>query len=294
MRLPLKSFVVSVVLMVWGCRLYADVAFTLASSPRLRTGAYQTSHSVIADDFNSDGKMDLAAAISGWKDIAVFTNDGRGGFPSAEYAFSSMNPMQVVSADFNGDGKADLLSLWLNSHGFTLVTNSGSNPFFASQPIFTWLIGYMDGFPSWVIPTDANRDGSIDLITQIYTNTILVLTNDGAGVFKIASSSTGGDYSTAAVTADVNGDGKQDLISANYYNTLSIVTNDGGLGYAVSSTLSTGQEPNSVAAADFNGDSRVDLACANRIGNTLSVFTNASQGHFHLKLPWRWAGIRIR
>lgn len=263
-----------------GCRLcaHADVSFTLAGSPLVQAGVDQSVHSVVAADFNGDGKLDLAAGISGLRDIGVMTNNGAGGFKTAIYALSYFNPVQVVAADFNGDGKVDLLAREPTLSGFTLVTNSGDNLLFASQPLFIWLPGYTDAGPSWVMPTDVNGDGSLDLITQVYTNTLLVLTNDGAGSFTIASSSTGSDYSLAAALADVNGDGRMDVITADYGDTLSVLTNDGGLGFVLASTPPTGQSPVAVAVADFNGDALVDLVCANEAESTLSVFTNGGLG----------------
>lgn len=199
--------------------------------------------------------------------------------------------MQVVAADFNGDDKVDLLATGMTLSGFTLVTNSGDNLLFVSQPSPIWLFGYPGGFPSWVIPTDVNGDGRIDLITQIYTNTLLVLTNDGGGLFTFASSSTGGDYARAAALADVNGDGKMDVITVNYYDTLTVLTNGGDLQFSVADTLATGQEPISVAAADINGDHKVDLICANQVQNTMSVFTNTDYGSFEFAatLDANWA-----
>jgi len=75
--------------------------------------------SVIAGDFNGDGKLDLAVASYGTfmtNSTSVLTNSavvvllgkGDGTFPNATNYAAGQGPVSVASGDFNGDGRLDL------------------------------------------------------------------------------------------------------------------------------------------------------------------------------------------
>ena len=64
---------------------------------------------VIAADFNSDGKLDVAAANHGFGfTVSVLLGNGDGTLqPLVQYLAGNW-PASPVSGDFNGDGKPDL------------------------------------------------------------------------------------------------------------------------------------------------------------------------------------------
>src|SRR6266545_948201 len=75
--------------------------------------------SVIAGDFNGDGKLDLAVASYGTfmtNSTSVLTNSavvvllgkGDGTFPNATNYAAGQGPVSVAAGDFNGDGRLDL------------------------------------------------------------------------------------------------------------------------------------------------------------------------------------------
>ncbi|PYJ58989.1 MAG: hypothetical protein DME24_14380 [Verrucomicrobia bacterium] len=67
-------------------------------------------YSVVAGDFNQDGKPDLAVANAGSANISVLLGKGDGAFQSAfNYALESP-PNSIVVADFNGDHAPDLVA----------------------------------------------------------------------------------------------------------------------------------------------------------------------------------------
>ncbi len=136
--------------------------------------------------------------------------------------------------------------------------------------------------PFGCVAAEVNGDGKVDLISvNGRTNTLTVLTNDGAGNFGIASSPTVGQQPYSVAVADFNGDGKVDLVSADSHDgTLTTLTNDGNGGFGYNATYTVGKFPLWVITADMNGDGWPDLICANQGENSLSILTNNGSGGF--------------
>jgi len=69
--------------------------------------------SIIAADFNHDGKLDLAVTNGGNQMVSVFIGNGDGTFRGpAPYPTGLSVTTTLAAADFNGDGKVDLAVRW--------------------------------------------------------------------------------------------------------------------------------------------------------------------------------------
>jgi hypothetical protein len=275
MKYSFKLLLTGLVILILNPQLHAQVAFALAGNYVMGSNSV----SVTAADINGDGQMDLIVENNG---TLILTNNGNGQFGSNAMV-TAVVADKITVADVNGDGKLDLI--WSDesiSGHLWVFTNNGSGGF-GSNGVYA--VGQVPDTP---LAVDVNNDGKLDLICANRANQILsVLTNNGTGGFKLASSpATGSDGGpVSVVAADVNNDGKLDLICANYGNslvghTLSVLTNSGGGIFKLSSTPTVGPAPISVVAMDINGDSKVDLICANSLTNTLSVLTNNGSGVF--------------
>ncbi|MFI5141966.1 MAG: T9SS type A sorting domain-containing protein, partial [Bacteroidia bacterium] len=130
-----------------------------------------TAQLLITEDFNGDGKLDLAVAHNDSNIVSILLGSGTGSFGAvtnfAVNPVGSGSPNQIISADFNGDGKVDLA---------------------AANPI------------DFIMPT-----------LYRLNNTISVLLGNGTGGFGTATSFTVGNGPNWVASSDFNGDGKTDL-----------------------------------------------------------------------------------
>lgn len=177
---------------------------------------------IAAADINGDGKVDLICLAT--DSLVVLTNDGVGAFGYSSTINLSGGPIGLAVADVNNDGKPDLIASIASSPSKLLVwTNSGGGVFGANA---TYSVG--EGIVS-IATADVNGDGSVDLIcanNESIPGTLLVMTNNGSGVFGSNVTITVESGPWAVIAADVNGDGKPDLICANRNaNTVSVKIN---------------------------------------------------------------------
>ena len=244
------------------------------------TGSFPVS--VIAADFNGDGKADLAVANSDSNTVSVYINNGGGTFATkVDYnakvdnsTFGSM-PTSVTTADFNSDGKPDLAVTNGSSNTVSVFVNNGDGTF-ANK------VDYAAGKDAIsVTAADFNGDNKPDLAVANYnggySSTVSVLINNGDGTFATKVNYITDTGSDSIAAADFNGDGKQDLaVTNNVSKTISVLPNNGDGTFANKVDYTTGSFPSSIAAADFNGDGKQDLAVTNYGYNTVSVFLNTT------------------
>ena len=89
-------------------------------------------------DFNNDGKLDLAVAISRLdlspspvvSKIAVLLGDGSGGFGTPFTMLTERSPARIIAADFNGDARPDLITANQLPNNLTMLLNTcvGATP----------------------------------------------------------------------------------------------------------------------------------------------------------------------
>jgi hypothetical protein len=273
--------VFSIIFININVRAQGSSALTVFVSSTLKVNANPVW--VVAADVNGDGKPDLICANIGVYPsdgtMTIFTNNGTGDF-GFEHMIAGIAPEMFAAADVNGDGKPDLIGV--GGPELLILTNNGSGSFGSNA---TYFIGNPPTAPDFVTTADVNGDSNLDLIVAITKGpstpgTLMVLTNNGSGIFGSNATYTVGEIPVCVTTADINGDGKPDLICANHYSgTLTMLTNDGSGLFVSNATLNVGFDVNYVVAADVNGDGKPDLVCAN-LGPTLTVWTNNGCGVF--------------
>jgi hypothetical protein len=246
-------------------------------APMCSAANFGALNSMIASDFNGDGKPDLAGVdVNG---LHVWLGNGDGTFQAQMDFTAGPNGSQswaLAAGDFNGDGKLDLAVANApdeagSSGSVSILLGNGDGTF---QSHVDYALG-TSGLSS-VAVGEFNGDGNLDLVS----NSVILLGN-GDGTFgspQPLPATAGGQI----ITADVNGDGKLDLIELSPKSVgVSILLGNGdgtfqsAVNYADPNNASTG------VVADFNADGKLDLAVANNSApGSASIFLGNGDGTF--------------
>ena len=164
--------------------------------------------SVAVDDFNNDGKPDVAVTNSTDNDVEIFLGNGNGTFQAGETYFAGPRPAQLVVDDFAGNGIMDLAVSNLFSNTVTVLMGNGNGTF--SDPL-TYAAGLNPVAPSAM---DINGDGIPDLLVPDNgENTIFVLLGNGNGKFYPTGAISTPTYGVNnLIVGDLNGDGSPDIL----------------------------------------------------------------------------------
>ncbi|WP_260735334.1 FG-GAP-like repeat-containing protein [Tunturiibacter lichenicola] len=250
--------------------------------------------SIVAGDFNEDGKQDLiVGTVAGLQAAILLTGNGDGTFAQQQALPSSYGFLGAAVADINHDSHLDVIlggngSLYVylgDGHGgFTLQP-------FANQPASDAFFGVVAG--------DFNNDKKDDFIATGFTgNSLLYFSGNGDGSFASPSTVKSSDiFSPQFLTsADFNGDGNRDLLVGSA-NIASVSLGNGDGTFQLNSSqvivLATpppisqipATAPPVVGAADMDGDGKIDAVVADTSSASLSVFLNDGTGKFPQTAP---------
>jgi hypothetical protein len=157
-------------------------------------------------DFDGDGRIDLATGNQNGQSVAVFLNDGNGGYlpPVVVPVGGPVHGIAVL--DFDADGDLDLAAT--NRNDVALVRNLGNGTFQAP----TFVSGGGNG--EWSIQAgDANGDRRADLfVGHAFSANVSILLGDGNGGFTAGPLVACGGFPWQMALGDVDGDGRTDLV----------------------------------------------------------------------------------
>ncbi len=253
---------------------------------------------VAFDDFNNDGKPDMAVAnnSSFGTTVSVFINttvsySSVASFSSRRDFTVGNNPHSLTIADINDDGKADIIAPNYNSGSFSVLLNSTvDGDTTASFLDKTDFIVKAYNYPTDIAAGDLNDDGKPDLLignesSDDSVSVFFNMTMTGAEVpsfSKRYALGTGIQFSTpkSVVIRDFNGDGKPDLAAGNFStHIISVFQNTITANSFTPSferiSFETVDAPQSIISDDFNGDERPDLVTASWNHKNISVLINA-------------------
>lgn len=285
--LSLTLLLAVAIALVWVARVGAAAgACTIPSFAAQPNISLDAPGAVVVDDFNNDGKPDLAIAnkrTSGT--ISVLLGNGSGGFSAPTNFSCGRNPIYLASGDLNGDGNADLVTA--NESNFSgevsIVLGNGSGGFGSQTSIF--LLRGTPSVTTAVAIGDVNGDGKLDLAltsAPFGLGIVTVLLGSGTGTLTFfKSTAAGGSIPFHLAMKDLNGDGKVDLVTANVGSgNVGVLLGDGTGNFGTAATFAVGTRPVRIAVEDFNADSKLDLAVANQGSDDISILIGDGAGGF--------------
>ena len=262
---------------------------TFVAPTNFAAGTGITAYNVVAGDFNSDGKLDLATsnenAASGTNNVSLFLNNGNGTFQfSSSYAIVGRQTGRGLQVgDFNGDGKLDLVTANRASGTVTVLENNG-NGGFAGAVNFSLLGGIST--PQYLAVGDFNGDGKSDLITSndnnqgkfvllntsptfnappvVAANVAAVSANEGGTVLNTGTFNDAQGRNTVNITASI-GNVTQDNIAGTWSWSLNVA--DGPASGNV--TITARDNQNAAANTTF-------AYSVNNVAPTISLNGNAT------------------
>lgn len=252
--------------------------FNPAQSFPVGGGATSAIDDVTVNDFNGDGRPDIAAVTRN-QSVRVMLNNGSGGFTAGgSFAIGEFS-LGITSGDFNGDGRIDLAATNATDSTVSVLMGNG-NGTFANQVVLSLP---QFSFPWEIVAADVTGDGRLDLLTaNVVGQSVSVFVNNGSGTFSSrVDTPTGANTNPHGLTArDLDGDGDLDVaVTCNSSAQVKILRNNGGT-LSVSSTLAVGTLPESVVALDIDQDGDLDLAVSNLSNRNISILQNDGTATF--------------
>ncbi|HEY6947042.1 MAG TPA: choice-of-anchor D domain-containing protein [Candidatus Acidoferrum sp.] len=252
---------------------------------------------IAVGDFNKDGKLDIAAGLSGVNTaalVAVLAGNGDGTFAPERLFGVADTPQSIAVGDFNGDGNLD----WIASTGQINSANQGSVTVALGRGDGTFLAteSYVGGQgPSWAAEADFNKDGKLDVVVPNQpSQNISIFLGKGDGTLQPATNIAFPALNPSfVVTGDFNNDGNPDFVvfsnwCPNFVNApvfAYLGKGDGTFRSPVSSNISGLSSCGSLSvmvAGDFNGDGKLDIGMllTNNSGPLIAVMLGNGDGTF--------------
>lgn len=254
---------------------------------------------LLADDFNLDGRDDLAYVTSYADSASILLNQTSAGGVDLEFSQPASflvdeAPSGFAASDFNGDGLPDLATANFTGKSISLLLNqtapgSGTVSFARQVSLVT------DRDSGSLIAADLNQDGRMDLAAASFDrDQFSVFLNEtppkastlsfaGPYEFDIPEVGSFGQGNQLALAAlDLDQDGRLDLALSNLLSSSVVVifnaTSPGAstAAFTPPTYFHVGDLPIALVAGDFNRDGLPDLA-ATQDTNKLSLLTNQTQ-----------------
>lgn len=240
-----------------------------------------------AQDFNQDGKQDLALLANNGNTVIFLLGNGDGTFQEPITNATPAPVSAVAVGDFNGDGTLDLA-------GVTQSTQTTS-----TMMIFLGVGGFYLPAGSIQVGTqvtqlavgDFNKDGKTDILALdggyygAGSGALELIAGNGNGTFQAPATLMQSRFLYRMALSDLNGDGVLDVVTAgqtdNYAFPVYVVLGKPEGGFGEAQQLISDFGPHDVAAGDLTGDGVPDLVVAHCCGDTyLGLYQGNGDGTF--------------
>ena len=244
-------------------------------------------------DISGDGRPEIV--VAGTTGLAVFDNDGNGGFtPGVRLAASDGQEYRaLVPGDVDGDGDIDLL-VGGGSGVATLDNDNGD----LQGPVSWTPTQVPSGSTNSTTGQDLDGDGNLDALFAA-GSTVVTVFGDGAGGFdsdawlistpeaELGDDFAGGQSTSHVVANDVDGDGHVDLVvgaDGGTYASVNVLLADpdavrrwsGAQVFKAADEFDSGFSLNLV---EFTGDDHLDIVAIGK-GSGLQVSAGTGDGTF--------------
>lgn len=262
-------------------------------------------HVLLAEDFDGDGHLDLAALNRGTASVGIHRGRGDGSFDEpADYSLGERPGAAhegLCAGDFDGDGRLDLAAVDWNLSELAVLGNDGRGRFpeVVLYPVFRL------ANPHGVEAVDIDGDGDTDLVTaNDLGRRISIFENDGSGSFELRASFVSGTRPQFTAAGDFDGDGDPDIAVANagsfdlgVFQDVTVFENTGeGDLLREKGRLSVPRTsaPISVIAEDLDLDGNLDLVVGSWTDDSLCFFWGDGSGGFSPAMVLETPGTAVQ
>lgn len=213
--------------------------------------------SIVLADLDRDGDLDVVVGNSEDDNVAVLMNDGNGVLEDAIFYATLQEPHGVEVGDLDGRNGPDLATP--HSEGLSILFNQGDGTF---APMVTVELPGRGGF---LALGDIDNDCDLDMAVSLtYENRVLLMMNDGSGVFEPGPVYEGDMGPGAIELCHLTGDGFLDIVTGDSDAfSVSVYESVGNGTHAPFVSYPVGGSPSlfgGVMVADIDGDKDEDIA----------------------------------
>ncbi len=266
--------------------------------------------SIVAADFNDDGRTDLAVTDSALNEVSILLGNGDGTFQSSTVALPpNSSPYAIAAGDFTGNGRIDLAVVDRGSSSVTILLGNGDGTFTLGQTIT--LVNPADPsnpyiFPDAIVAGNFTSNGHVDLVVaEPFIDAVTVLLGSGNGTFTQGSTISFGESfpfvpsTMSLVAGDFGNNGLTDVAVASvnpfFGDTIDVLLGNGDATFQAPDLISLGYGvyPVAIVAADFTGNGILDLATADSNGSgtdDYSVLLGNGDGTFQSPVHYALGG----
>jgi hypothetical protein len=221
------------------------------------TGAGVDPFAGAAEDFNGDGRSDLAVFYNNSGGVQIFLGQTNGTLlPFGTYLPPSTSVSALHAADVNGDGHIDLIV----GYGLDVQVLDGNGD-------GTFVLGPIVHFPSGAAALDAgdfDGDGRTDIVASLANRNLFYIRQQANGTLAAPVLIAAAPFTGGIDVADFDGNGALDIIGASDANVFVIVTNNGNANFDSPVAYLIGPPVSGVVAdvvtTDYNHDGYPDAA----------------------------------
>ena len=243
--------------------------------PRTQVSSFGSADTFFTDDFNGDGRTDLASRRTDHTVVLSLAQANRT-FAAPVVIYTGAYLTDMVIGDANGDGRKDLVVSDTGTNSLVVLPSNGDATFGA--PIVTAL----PMAPTEIGSGDFNGDGAIDVALRSYSaSLLLVFTNDGAGQFAEAWRTSIDTSVHWVIGGDIDGDGADDFLvrrtdPAYEYE---LYFGNGDATFDPPMTTPASGAPRRVRLADLDDDGDLEIVSA-EVPSSVSVIVNTGSRTF--------------